>query len=62
MLQDDKNREVTKMAVLATPKKNSYIIKKGCVGKIVNSKLSESKKQVIKENAALFVRNNIVHE
>lgn len=58
--QIQKRNEDVKMAALATPKKNSYILKKNETQKIVKSKMTKSKKESIEENAALFARNNIV--
>ena len=51
-----------KMAALATPKKNSYVVKKSCVSQIVNSKTSQSKQSMIKSNAELFRKNNLKTE
>ena len=53
-------RKGNKMAALATPKKNSYIVKKDSAEKIIDSKLSKAREKTIMENAAIFVRNNIV--
>ena len=50
-------RKGNKMAALATPKKNSYIVKKDSAEKIIDSKARE---KTIMENAAIFARNNIV--
>lgn len=58
--QIQKRKKVVEMAALATPKKNSYILKKNESEKIVKSKMTKSKKESIEENAALFARNNIV--
>ncbi len=58
--QIQKRKKDVKMAALATPKKNSYILKKNEAQKIVKSKMTKSKKESIEENAALFARNNIV--
>lgn len=58
--QIQKRKKVVKMAALATPKRNSYILKKNEAQKIVKSKMTKSKKESIEENAALFARNNIV--
>ena len=55
-----KRKKVKRMAVLATPKKNSYIIKKNDAEKIVKSKITKAKKDSITENAVLFMKNNIV--
>ena len=48
------------MAALATPKKNSYILKKNSAEKIIDSKLGKSTEKTIMENTAIFARNNIV--
>ena len=50
------------MAALATPKKNSYVIKKSSVSQIVNSKTSQAKQSMIKNNAELFRKNNLKTE
>lgn len=58
----DKNeirKDRRKMAALATPKKNSYIVKKSCAERIVNSKTSQNKRTAIRDNAALFGKNNL---
>ena len=47
------------MSVLATPKKNSYIVKKTAAKKIINSKTSSSDASVIKERAQKFAQNNL---
>lgn len=52
--------QINKMTVLATPKKNSYIVKKDGAEKIIDSKLGKSTGKTIMENAATFARNNIV--
>ncbi len=52
-------KEDVKMAVLATPKKNSYILKKGSAEKIVNSKNSQADISIIEERAAQFKINNL---
>ena len=49
-------RKGNKMAALATPKKNSYIVKKDSAEKIIDSKLSKAREKTIMENAG----NNIV--
>ena len=49
-----------KMAALATPKKNSYIVKKNSAEEIIDSKLGKSTEKTIMENAAIFARDNIV--
>lgn len=53
-------RKGNRMAALATPKKNSYIVKKDSAEKIIDSKLSKAREKNIMENAAIFARNNIV--
>ena len=53
-------RKGNKMAALATPKKNSYIVKKDSAEKIIDSKLRKKREKTIVENAAIFERNNIV--
>ena len=52
-------KERKQMAALATPKKNSYIVKKSCAERIVNSKTSQIKKESIQNNATLFCKNNL---
>ena len=47
------------MSVLATPKKNSYIVKKADASKIINSKNSSSDVSTIKERAQKFASNNL---
>lgn len=47
------------MSVLATPKKNSYIVKKADAHKIINSKNSSSDASTIKERARKFALNNL---
>lgn len=47
------------MSVLATPKKNSYIVKKADAPKIINSKNSASDVSTIKERAMKFALNNL---
>lgn len=47
------------MAVLATPKENSYIVKKSEVSKIINSKNSPSENAKIKKCAEKFALNNL---
>lgn len=51
--------EKNTMAALATPKKNSYIVKKSCVDQIIHSKTPQSKKDTIRNNAELFRKNNL---
>ena len=52
-------KEEKKMAVLATPKKNSYIIKEESIEKIARSTTTLKKQQEIKENALRFCANNL---
>lgn len=52
--------QINKMAALATPKKNSYIVKKDGAEETIDSKLGKSTENTIMENAAIFARNNIV--
>ena len=52
--------QINKMAALATPKKNSYIVKKNSAEKVIDSKLGKSREKTIMKNAAIFARNNIV--
>ena len=47
------------MAVLATPKKNSYIVKKDCTGKILESKTSKHHEKSMRERANVFKANNL---
>lgn len=47
------------MAVLATPKKNSYVVKKAAAEKIVKSKTSKAYEKNIKERANAFKANNL---
>lgn len=53
------NRRENKMAVLATPKENSYIVKKSEASKIINSKNSPSENAKIKKCAEKFALNNL---
>ena len=55
-------KERSKMAALATPKKNSYIVKESSAKQIVNSKTSQREVIAIKENADLFSKNNLRKE
>ncbi len=48
-----------KMSVLATPKKNSYIVKKAVAYKIINSKNSSGDASVVRERARKFALNNL---
>ena len=52
-------KEDVKMAVLATPKKESYILKKGSAEKIVKSKNTRSDISIIEDRAAQFRINNL---
>ena len=61
-MNQEKERSGNKMAALATPKKNSYVVKKNCVSQIVNSKTSQTKQNMIKSNAELFRKNNLKTE
>lgn len=56
---EERKERKRKMAALATPKKNSYVVKKDCASKIVESKTSPAKMNSIKENAMLFQKNNL---
>ncbi|MCD8048093.1 MAG: hypothetical protein LUG52_00530 [Clostridia bacterium] len=47
------------MAVLAMPKKNSYIVKKSSASKIINSKNSPDDIAAIRESAYKFAANNL---
>ena len=47
------------MAALATPKKNSYIVKKSCAEQLINSKTPQNKINAINNNASLFGKNNL---
>ena len=47
------------MSVLATPKKNSYIVKKAVAYKIINSKNSSGDASVVRERARKFALNNL---
>lgn len=58
----ENERSGNKMAALATPKKNSYVVKKSCVTQIVNSKTSQTKQNAIISNAELFRKNNLKTE
>ncbi len=48
-----------KMAALATPNKNSYVVKKDCAAKIIESKKTIARTDSIKQNANLFSRHNL---
>ena len=61
MNQEKKGSE-RKMAALATPKKNSYVIKKSCVSQIVSSTTPQAKQNAIKFNAEQFRKNNLKTE
>ena len=58
-MKKEEKRSGDKMAALATPKKNSYVVKKSCVEQIVNSKTTQAKQNTIKINAELFRKNNL---
>ena len=47
------------MSVLATPRKNSYFIKKAYALEIINSKNSASDIYTIRERALKFALNNL---
>ena len=57
MSKDEKEKSY--MGILATPNKNSYVVKKNCVAQIVNSKTPQKKRDSIQSNAALFRKNNL---
>lgn len=61
-MNQEKERSGNKMAALATPKKNSYVVKKSCVSQIMNSKTSQDKQNAILSNAELFRKNNLKTE
>ena len=61
-MNQEKEGSGNKMAALATPKKNSYVVKKSCVSQIVNSKTSQAKQNTINSNAELFRKNNLKTE
>ena len=48
-----------KMAVLATPNKNSYVIKKEYVSEFTKSKTDASRLKDIQQNAQIFAKNNL---
>ena len=52
-------RSGNKMEALATPKKNTYVVKKSFVSQIVDSKTPQDKQNTIKSNAELFRKNNL---
>lgn len=54
-----RERDENCMAVLATPKKNSYIVKKDCTGKILESKTSKNYEKSMRERANVFKTNNL---
>ena len=58
-MNQEKERSGNKMAALATPKKNSYVVKKSFVSQIVDSKTPQDKQNTIKSNAELFRKNNL---
>lgn len=59
MCENLSNRRKPKMSVLATPKENSYIVKKSEASKIINSKNSSSENAKIKKCAEKFALNNL---
>lgn len=54
-----KERDEVYMAVLATPKKNSYIIKKDCTSRIVASRTTNKQVKSMRERASVFKTNNL---
>ena len=54
-----KKRDDIHMAVLATPKKNSYIVKKDYTSKIIESKTSKNHEKTMKERANAFKAYNL---
>lgn len=54
-----RERNEVNMAVLATPKKNSYIVKKDCTEKIIESKTSKNHIKSVQERAYAFKMNNL---
>ena len=54
--------QINKMSALATPKENSYIVKKNSAEEIIDSKLGKSTEKTIMENAVIFARNNIIEK
>ena len=54
-----RERNEVNMAVLATPKKNSYIVKKDCTEKIIESKTSKTYLKNVRERANAFKVNNL---
>jgi len=58
-MNQEKERSGNKMAALATPKKNSYVVKKSFVSQLVDSKTPQDKQNTIKSNAELFRKNNL---
>lgn len=54
-----KERDEECMAVLATPKKNSYIVKKDYTSKIVESKTSKNCEKSMRERANIFKTYNL---
>lgn len=59
MCENISKRGKHKMSVLATPKKNSYIVKKAEAPKIINSKNSSNDNATMKERAHKFALNNL---
>lgn len=54
-----KNERMRKMATFATPKKDSYIVKKDSANSIIKSKNSNSDITTIKKRAEKFIKNNL---
>ncbi len=50
------------MAVLATPKKNSYIIKKDCADAMIHSRTSAQTMQEVQKWSKAFQDNNLKHK
>ena len=48
-----------KMAVMAKPNKNSYVIKKSCVSEFSKRKIDSARLLEIKKSAELFAKNNL---
>ena len=59
MYPSNDRKKGSRMAALATPKGSSYIIKKDCTGKIVDSKNSAEVNARLLERAAIFEANNL---
>ena len=54
-----KERDEVYMAVLATPKKNSYIIKKDCTSRIVASRTPNKQVKSMRERDSVIKTNNL---